>query len=72
MTLATDFLIAAVAWLAFLNGANDNFKCVAMLFGIGVASGTARWAMIGQILLAWLVTLPVAALLAFVICTAVA
>ncbi len=31
-------LIAAVLWLAFANGANDNFKGVATLFGSGAAS----------------------------------
>lgn len=35
MTLA---LIAAVLWLAFGNGANDNFKGVATLYGSGAAS----------------------------------
>ncbi len=34
------------------------------VFGIGVASGNARWKMIGKILLAWVITLPVAAALA--------
>ncbi len=31
------FLIAAVAWLAYSNGANDNFKGVATLLGSGTA-----------------------------------
>ena len=34
------------------------------LFGIGAASGQARWKMIGAIILAWVTTLPVAAALA--------
>jgi PiT family inorganic phosphate transporter len=34
------------------------------LFGIGAVTGQARWTMIGAILLAWITTLPVAALLA--------
>ncbi len=34
------------------------------LFGIGAVNGTARWKMIGAILLAWIITLPVAATLA--------
>lgn len=34
------------------------------LFGIGAANGAARWGMIGSIMLAWLITLPVAAALA--------
>jgi PiT family inorganic phosphate transporter len=33
------------------------------LFGIGVANGQARWRVIRTILLAWVLTLPVAALL---------
>lgn len=36
------------------------------LFGIGMITGQARWAMIGQILLAWVITLPIAAALAAV------
>jgi PiT family inorganic phosphate transporter len=36
------------------------------LFGIGAASGRARWRMIGAILLAWITTLPVAVALAAV------
>lgn len=34
------------------------------LFGIGAVTGQARWKMIGAVLLAWVVTLPVSALLA--------
>jgi PiT family inorganic phosphate transporter len=33
------------------------------LFGIGIANGQARWKMIRTILMAWLLTLPLAALL---------
>jgi PiT family inorganic phosphate transporter len=33
------------------------------LFGIGIANGEARWPMIRTILLAWLLTLPAAAIL---------
>ena len=33
------------------------------LFGIGIANGQARWQMIRTILLAWVLTLPTAALL---------
>ncbi|MCH9022480.1 MAG: anion permease [Planctomycetes bacterium] len=32
------FLIAAVVWLCYSNGANDNFKGVATLYGSGTAS----------------------------------
>jgi PiT family inorganic phosphate transporter len=35
------------------------------LFGIGAATGQARWRVIGTILLAWITTLPVAAMLGF-------
>lgn len=34
------------------------------LFGLGAANGQARWGMIGRIFLSWLITVPVAALLA--------
>ena len=37
------------------------------LFGIGVVNGQARWTMIGTILLAWITTLPVAAVLAAIV-----
>jgi len=37
------------------------------LFGIGTVTGRARWRMIGSILLAWVTTLPVAALLAAIV-----
>jgi PiT family inorganic phosphate transporter len=33
------------------------------LFGIGIANGQAHWKMIRTILMAWLLTLPTAALL---------
>ena len=56
-------IIGATLFVAYANGANDNFKGVATLFGIGVASGQARWNVIRTILLAGLLTLPTAALL---------
>jgi PiT family inorganic phosphate transporter len=37
------------------------------LFGIGVANGQARWKVIQTILMAWFLTLPVAALSAALI-----
>ncbi|HUJ79874.1 MAG TPA: inorganic phosphate transporter [Nitrospiria bacterium] len=37
------------------------------LFGIGAVSGQARWRMIGAIILAWVTTLPVAALAALIV-----
>jgi PiT family inorganic phosphate transporter len=39
------------------------------LFGIGAVTGQARWSMIGKILVAWVTTLPVAALIAWVAAT---
>ena len=50
----TIFILLAVVLLAFSNGANDNFKGVATLFG----SGTAQARVILTILLAWVTTLP--------------
>ena len=38
------------------------------LFGLGAVTGTARWGMVRTILLAWLVTLPLAAMLAAGVC----
>lgn len=48
MALLTWLLIITVAWLAFSNGANDNFKGVATLFGSGATSYRLAiwWAMI--------------------------
>ncbi|HWP22928.1 MAG TPA: hypothetical protein VNM15_01930 [Candidatus Binatia bacterium] len=56
-------MIIATLFVGYANGANDNFKGVATLFGIGIANGQARWSMIRTIVLAWLLTLPTAALL---------
>ncbi|MFQ5804981.1 MAG: anion permease [Phycisphaerae bacterium] len=36
--MTTAVLIVAVAWLAYSNGANDNFKGVATLYGSGAAT----------------------------------
>ncbi len=38
MTVTTILLVLAVGWLAYANGANDNFKGVATLFGSGTTS----------------------------------
>ncbi len=63
---------SCVALLAYANGANDNFKGVATLFGSGVADyrKALNWATaatlagsIAGIFAAWLVALPLAALL---------
>ncbi len=37
------------------------------LFGIGAVSGQARWRMIGTIIVAWIITLPMAALASFIV-----
>jgi PiT family inorganic phosphate transporter len=48
LLLMTDTLLiaAVVLWLAYANGANDNFKGVATLFGSGASDypGALRWA----------------------------
>ncbi len=64
MHLLVILIIGATIFVAYASGANDNFKGVATLFGIGVANGKARWTVIRSIVLAWVLTLPVAALLA--------
>ena len=48
MTAPHVALVLAVAWLAYTNGANDNFKGVATLFGSGTTSYRRAlwWAMI--------------------------
>jgi len=56
-------IVAVTLFVAYANGANDNFKGVATLFGSGVVNGQARWGVIRTILIAWLLTLPTAALL---------
>ncbi len=48
-------------------GVSTTHCSVGALFGIGAANGTAKWGMIRQIILAWLITLPTAAGLAFII-----
>jgi inorganic phosphate transporter, PiT family len=59
--LVTSFLvIIASKW--GLPVSTTHVSCGA-LFGIGVANGQARWNVIRTILLAWLLTLPTAALL---------
>ena len=37
------------------------------LFGVGAVSGQARWTMIGTIIVAWIITLPMAALASFIV-----
>lgn len=60
-------IIAAMLLVAYANGANDNFKGVATLFGIGILNGQAHWGMIRTILLAWVLTLPFAGISAGII-----
>jgi PiT family inorganic phosphate transporter len=58
--LVTSFLVIfASKW--GLPVSTTHVSCGA-LFGIGIANGQARWNVISTILLAWLLTLPVAAL----------
>lgn len=38
MVMTLIFLVIAVVWLAYSNGANDNFKGIATLFGSGTTS----------------------------------
>ncbi len=65
--LVTSFLVIfASKW--GLPVSTTHVSCGA-LFGIGVANGQARWSVIRNILLAWLLTLPFAAILAAVIYT---
>jgi PiT family inorganic phosphate transporter len=64
MHLLVILIIGATIFVAYANGANDNFKGVATLFGIGAVNGKARWGVVRSIVLAWVLTLPVAALLA--------
>jgi PiT family inorganic phosphate transporter len=65
--LVTSFLVIfASKW--GLPVSTTHVSCGA-LFGIGVANGQARWQVIRTILLAWLLTLPTAALMAGLIYT---
>jgi PiT family inorganic phosphate transporter len=63
--LVTSFLvILASRW--GLPVSTTHLSCGA-LFGIGIANGQARWGVIRTILLAWLLTLPLAAISAALI-----
>lgn len=57
MILILLFLSACM--LAYSNVANNNFKGIVTLFG----SGTTNYKMIGKVLLSWLLTLPIAAII---------
>ena len=58
--LVTSFLVIGSALYGW--GVSTTHCSVGALFGIGAANGTARWTMIRQIILAWLITLPIAAI----------
>lgn len=72
-------LVLATLFLAYSNGANDNFKGVATLFGSGTTSykSAITWATIStfagsitslfRILMSWLLTLPIAAIISAVV-----
>ena len=60
--LVTAALVAAASPLG-LPVSTTHVSC-GSLFGIGAVNGEARWSAIGQVLLAWITTLPVAVLLA--------
>jgi PiT family inorganic phosphate transporter len=61
-SLVTSFLVI-IASKRGVPVSTTHVSCGA-LFGIGVANGKARWTVIRSIVLAWGLTLPVAALLA--------
>ncbi len=63
--LVTSILVIGSALWGW--GVSTTHCSVGALFGIGVANGTARWKMITQIILAWLITMPTAAVLALII-----
>ncbi|MGH7819895.1 MAG: inorganic phosphate transporter, partial [Candidatus Binatia bacterium] len=59
--LATAVLVLAASWLA-LPVSTTHVSC-GSLFGIGALTGRARWKTIGEILGAWVATLPLGAVL---------
>ncbi len=61
--LVTSILVSGSAVFGW--GVSTTHCSVGGLFGIGIANRTAHWQMIRQIILAWLITLPVAATMAF-------
>lgn len=65
--VTSGLVIAATAF--GLPVSTTHVSCGA-LFGIGTVNGTARWKMIAAILLAWVTTLPVAALIAMAVAAA--
>ena len=61
--LVTSFLVTGSAIFGW--GVSTTHCSVGGLFGIGIANRSAQWQMIRQIVLAWLITLPVSACVAF-------
>jgi len=60
-SLVTAFLVLIASRLG-VPVSTTHVSC-GSIFGIGMVSGTARWRTIGQILLTWMTTLPMGALL---------
>lgn len=63
---SANLVTAALVILASRHGlpvSTTHVSC-GSLFGIGAVTGQARWTVVGSLLLAWLITLPTAALLA--------
>lgn len=61
-------LFIAACFLAYNNGANDNFKWVATLFGsVTTNYKKADYKLIGKIVLYWILTLPIAAIMSAIV-----
>jgi len=74
----TGIIFLAVCFLAYSNGANDNFTSASLhglpvstthvsvgsLLGMGLATRQVKWKPVLGVLASWIVTLPCAALLA--------
>lgn len=60
--LATAALVTTASWHAL--PVSTTHVSVGALLGIGITTRQAKWAMVGQILLAWITTVPCAAALA--------
>jgi phosphate/sulfate permease len=73
------FLVEVTCFLGYSNGANDNFNdissrfgtpvstthvSVGSIFGIGTITSRANKRVVGEILLSWVLTLPIAATIA--------
>lgn len=60
--LVTSALVLAASFVAL--PVSTTHVSVGGIFGIGIANRSARWGVVGQILLAWVTTLPLGGLLA--------